>query len=58
MPALFHGVMQRAVSEGSEQVVPRGDNTEQRADGKQPQKLSFTLTFTASERGEGALGGP
>lgn len=42
MPALFHGVIQRAISAGSEQVAERGDNTEQRGEGKQPQKHLFT----------------
>lgn len=42
MPALFHGVIQRAISAGSEQVAERGDNTEQRGEWKQPQKHLFT----------------
>lgn len=47
MPALFDGVMQRAISAGSEQVAGqltgRKDNTEQRGEGKQSQKHLFRL---------------
>lgn len=46
MPALFDGVMQRAISVGSERVAGqlpgRKDNTEQRGEGKQSQKHLFT----------------
>ena len=45
MPALFDGVMQRAISAGSERVAGqlsgRKDNTEQRREGKQSQKHLF-----------------
>lgn len=45
MPALFDGVMQRAISAGSERVAGqlsgRKDNTEQRGEGKQSQKHLF-----------------
>lgn len=45
MPALFAGVMQRAISAGSErvagQLAARKDNTEQRGEGKQSQKHLF-----------------
>lgn len=44
MPALFDGVMQRAISAGSERVARqlsgRKDNTEQRGEGKQSQNTS------------------
>lgn len=45
MPALFDGVMQRAISAGSERVAGqlsgRKDNTEQRGEGKRSQKHLF-----------------
>lgn len=57
MPALFDGVMQRAISAGSERVAGqlsgRKDNTEQRGDGKQSQKHLFRqlgLLYTDEER--------
>lgn len=57
MPALFNGVMQRAISVGSEQVAGllsgRKDNTEQRGEGKPSQKHHFrqlVLLYIDEER--------
>lgn len=57
MPALFNGVMQRAISAGSERVAGQlstgKDNTEQRGEGKQSQKHLFRqlgLFYTDEER--------
>lgn len=57
MPALFDGVMQRAISAGSERVAGqlsgRKDNTEQRAEGKKSQKHLFRqlgVLYTDEER--------